>query len=311
MFALKTVCRASLVAAALLMISLTAQAQIARPKTFSSPEEAVTALVTAAKDKDQGAVLDILGRSYRSWIISGDQVLDLKQMQKFADAYAQKSSLTAVNDRERKLTVGNDDFPFPFPIVERRGRWSFDPEAGKEELLNRRIGQNELDTIEVLRAVVDAEREYALQDPDNNGAPDYAMKFISSPGKRDGLYWPTLEGTPESPLGPLVGEARQEGYGNRDTRRDRPYKGYYYRLLMRQGRNAEGGAYDYVIRGKMIGGFAVVAFPARYGISGIKTFMVNQDGVVYEADLGRSTALSATKMDKFDPDKRWTAVKAE
>lgn len=278
------------------------------PRYFASPDEAAAALADAAKAGNQNAILDILGDSYREWILSGDSIVDNQAVQRFADAYAQKFSLGPKGANRVVLTVGTDDFPFPFPLVSRRGRWAFDAEAGKEELLTRRIGENELDTIEVLRAVVDAQREYAARDRDDDGAPDYATKFISSPGKRDGLYWPTAEGKPESPLGPLVGEATREGYGGRSPNRLRPYKGYYYRLLLSQGRNAPGGAYDYIAKGKLIGGFAVVAHPARYGISGIKTFMVSHDGVVYEADFGPSTPAAVAKMSAFNPDKRWKPV---
>ena len=279
------------------------------PRAFPSPDEAVTALVAAAKSKDQNAIVDILGSSYRRWILSGDQVADDRALDRFVNAYQQKSRIDNKDEKRAILIIGNDDFPFPFPIVKRIYGWTFDPEAGKEELLNRRIGQNELDVIEVLRAVVDAQREYALRDRDDDGAPDYAMKFISSPGKKDGLYWPTAEGAPRSPLGPLVGEAAAAGYGARGaSSRREPYKGYYFRLLTRQGLAAPGGAYDYVARGKMIGGFAVVAYPAEYGVSGIKTFMVSHDGKVYERDLGRSTGISVAQMTAFSPDRNWKVV---
>jgi hypothetical protein len=230
-------------------------------------------------------------------------------LDRFVNAYDQKSRIENKDDKQAILIIGNDDFPFPFPIVKRFYGWTFDPEVGKEELLNRRIGQDELDVIQVLRAVVDAQREYATRDRDDDGAPDYAMKFISSPGKRDGLYWPTAEGAPQSPLGPLVGEAVIAGYGKGGASpQRRPYKGYHFRLLTRQGLAAPGGAYDYVVRGKMIGGFAVVAYPAEYGVSGIKTFMVSHDGKVYERDLGRSTGISVAQMTAFNPDSKWKVV---
>jgi hypothetical protein len=305
--------RASLYISLVLIVAVIggarADAATQNPRAFPSPDEAVSALVAAAKSKDQNAILDILGSSYRRWILSGDSVIDDRALDRFVDAYQQKSRIENKDDKRAILIVGNDDFPFPFPIVKRFYGWTFDPEAGKEEVVNRRVGQDELDVIQVLRAVVDAQREYALRDRDDNGAPDYAMKFISSPGKRDGLYWPTAEGAPQSPLGPLVGDAVRAGYGARGaSSQPRPYKGYYFRLLTRQGRAAPGGAYDYVIRGKMIGGFAVVAYPAQYGVSGIKTFMVSHDGKVYERDLGRSTGISVARMTAFNPDSKWKVV---
>ena len=300
----------SLIVVAAVVAVPQANAAPKNPRGFASPDEAVTALVAAAKNKDQNVIVDILGSSYRRWILSGDKVADDRALDRFINAYQQKSRIENKDDKKAVLILGNDDFPFPFPLVKRFYGWTFDPEAGKEELLNRRIGQDELDVINVLRAVVDAQREYALRDRDDNGAPDYARKFISSPGKRDGLYWPTAEGAPQSPLGPLVGEAAAAGYGGArsDSTGRRPYKGYYFRLLTRQGLAAPGGAYDYVVRGKMIGGFAVVAYPAQYGVSGIKTFIVSHDGKVYERDLGRSTGVSVAQMTAFNPDRNWKVV---
>jgi len=282
------------------------------PRTFASPDEAASALAAAAKAMDQKSIIEILGPSYAEWIVSGDDVFDSQALQRFVNAYSQKHVVVPSGQDKSLLTVGNDDFPFPFPVVNRRGVWTFDAEAGKDELLSRRIGQNELNTIEVLRAVVDAQRDYAMRDRDDNGAPDYATKFISTPGKRDGLYWPAARGEAESPLGPLVGEAVRKGYGGRGTKDEpKPYDGYYFKLLLGQGNDAEGGAYDYIVRGKMIGGFAVLAYPARYGISGIKSFMVSHDGVVYESDLGPSSPTAAEKITKFNPDKNWQKAASE
>jgi hypothetical protein len=305
--------RASLYISLLLIAAVIAAPQAGaatqNPRPFPSPDEAVSALVAAAKSRDDNAIIDILGSSYRRWILSGDRVADDRALDRFVNAYQEKFRIENKDDKKALLIVGNDDFPFPFPLVKRFYGWTFDAEAGKEELLNRRIGQDELDVIQVLRAVVDAQREYAVRDRDDDGAPDYAMKFISSPGKRDGLYWPTAEGAPQSPLGPLVGDAVRAGYGARGaSSQAQPYKGYYFRLLTRQGRGAPGGAYDYVVRGKMIGGFAVVAYPAGYGVSGIKTFMVSHDRKVYERDLGRSTGVSVAQMTAFNPDSKWKVV---
>ena len=188
-------------------------------------------------------------------------------------------------------------------------KWSFDADAGREEVMNRRVGRNELDTIQTMLAVVDAQREYALKDADGNGLADYAARFRSTPGKKDGLYWPTKEGEPQSPLGPLAAQAVREGYGkNLGVNKPAPFHGYYYRLLTSQGKDAPGGAYDYLVKGRLMGGFAVVAWPASYGNSGVKTFIVSHDGVVHEKDLGPGTAGAAGKMKSYNPDKTWSKV---
>lgn len=283
------------------------RAQQAQPTSFDTPQAAAAALFEAAKAKDRKAIVAILGPAVRTWILSGDPVQDAQRVERFVAAYGQKSSIGNEGDAKAVLTVGDDGFPFPFPIVKSDGKWRFDPEAGREELLNRAIGRNELSTIEALLAVVDAQRDYARLDRDDDGAADYARRFRSRPGKKDGLYWPVKQGGPESPLGPLFAGAVREGYKARDAK-PIPFHGYYFRILTAQGPKASGGAYDYLVKGKMIGGFAVLAYPARYGISGIKTFAVNHDGVVYEADLGPTTGTAATKIRAFDPDDRWTKV---
>ena len=208
------------------------------------------------------------------------------------------------------LLIGKDDWPFPIPIVKKGKVWQFDTNKGKEEILNRRIGRNELDTIQTCLAVVDAEREYAMDAGKESGVPVYAQKLMSDPGKHDGLYWETKEGEKPSPMGQFVAQAIEKGYKARKPGEERPpYSGYYYRLLTGQGKHAPDGAYDYIVNGKMIGGFAMVAYPAKYGNSGVMTFIVNQDGVVYQKDLGRNTANAAKAITKFDPDKTWTKVK--
>jgi hypothetical protein len=195
--------------------------------------------------------------------------------------------------------------------VKHGDKWTFDANAGREELVNRRVGRNELDAMQTILAIVDAEREYAASDADGNGFADYARKFRSSPGKKDGLFWPTAEGAPPSPLGPLVAVAAKEGYGkgakeaDRTTGTPQPYRGYYYRILTAQGKNAPGGAYDYMVGNKLLGGFAVVAYPATYRVSGVTTFLVNHEGVVYEKDLGAQTASIAGNMTLFNPDSTW------
>ena len=207
------------------------------------------------------------------------------------------------------LTVGEKDWPFPIPLVKKGDQWIFDTIAGKEEILDRRIGENELSTVQTLLAVVDAQREYARNDSNKNGIREYAQKFMSDAGKKNGLYWETKPGEEPSPLGELVAEARAEGYGGTGSKHSRiPFHGYYFRMLKKQGRHAAGGAYDYVVKDKMIGGFAVLAYPAAYGSSGVMTFIVNHDGAVYEKNLGPNTAKTAQAMDSFDPDKTWKKV---
>lgn len=206
------------------------------------------------------------------------------------------------------LVVGRDDFPFPIPIVPDGPTWRFDTAAGKEEILDRRIGRNELNTIQTCLAYVDAQREYYARDPDRNSLLQYAQKFASTPGKKDGLYWPTKPGEPPSPLGPLVARARGEGYAKR-SEGPVAYWGYYYRILTAQGKDAPGGAYDYLAHGRMIGGFGLVAFPAQYGVSGVMTFLVNQDGVVYQKDLGPKTEAIVRGIKQFNPDPTWEKVK--
>jgi hypothetical protein len=278
----------------------------AKEKTYASPEDAVTALVQALKAHDRAAIVAVLGNA-GEWISSGDAVADRAAGDRFVASYEAKHAIARDGDTAR-LTVGNDDFPFAFPIVKVGERWRFDTDAGKDELLARRIGQNELYTIEVLQAIVDAERDYASEDRDGDGVLAYAQKFMSSKGKRDGLYWPAKAGEPPSPLGELIADAAGQGYKGKGGA-PVPYHGYYYRMLKGQGKNAASGALDYVVRGRAIGGFAVVAYPARYANSGIMTFIVNQDGKIYQADLGRDTQAKATAMQRFDPGKGWSEVK--
>ena len=189
---------------------------------------------------------------------------------------------------------------FPIPLVKKGEVWSFDTDKGREEILNRRIGENELSTIQTMLAIVDAEREYAMKDDDSDGVPEYAQKFLSDPGKKNGLYWETKEGEEPSPLGPAAAQAKKEGY-KKSGDKPIPFHGYYYRILKAQGKNAAGGAYDYVVKGKMIGGFAVVASPAKYGNSGVMTFLVNHDGVVYQKDLGKKTEQAARQHKEIRP----------
>ena len=275
-------------------------------KVFATPEEAAKALVAALRNHDTNTLLAVIGPSSRNWLSSGDQVADQHDKEKFLAAYDRKNSISQTTDDKAILLVGEDDWPFPAPIVRKGKAWVFDTAAGREELINRRVGRNELDTIQTLLAVVDSQREYAAEDLDGNGYHDYARRFISHKGKKDGLYWPVNTGEPLSPLGPLVGEAAREGYGKK-TSGGKPaaYHGYRYRLLTAQGKDAPGGAYSYLVRNKLIGGFAVVAYPAKYGVSGIMTFLVNYDGVVYQKDLGNATESVALGMHSFNPGTGW------
>ena len=283
----------------------------AAQSTFATPEEAVTALVGAVRAENPTRMLGVIGPKAKSWVLSGDRVADKAEWTRFLAAYDRKNSIVKEGDAKARLAVGEGDWTFPAPLVLKSGQWAFDADAGREEIINRRIGRNELDTIQTLLAVVDAQREYASKDADGNGLADYASRFRSTPGKKDGLYWPTKGDEPLSPLGPLVAQAVGEGYGPKPTAgAPKPYHGYLYRLLTAQGKDAPGGAYSYRVNGKLFGGFAVVAYPASYGNSGVMTFMVNHDGVVYERDLGAKSVAEAAKMTAFNPGAGWNrAVK--
>ncbi|MGI9383940.1 MAG: DUF2950 domain-containing protein [Methyloligellaceae bacterium] len=305
----------ALLALLMLVPALQAFAETAGAKAFPTPEKAVAGLIDAAKRKDVDGMLAILGPETKPWISSGDPVQDQQGLARFITAFDEKNGLERQGDAKAVLVIGNDGFPFPFPIVKTAKGWAFDAEQGREELLARRIGRNELNTMQVLLAIVDAQGDYAAADRNGDGALEYAAKFLSAPGKQDGLYWPTGEGEPQSPLGPLVAEAVEEGYGKdkqtSDAGETRAYHGYHFKLLKRQGADAPGGAYDYVVGGLMIGGFAVLAYPARYGNSGVMTFMVSHDGAVFEADLGPETPTVAQALETFNPGEDWKKVKPE
>ena len=281
-------------------------------RSFATPEDAAAALADAVRAQSAEQLLAVVGPASRTWLFSGDKVADRNDWNRFLAAYDEKHTLEAQGDAKAILDVGNDAWPFPAPIVKRGSKWVFDTEAGRQEIVNRRVGRNELDAIQTMLAIVDAEREYAQNDVDGNGYNDYAQRFRSTPGKKDGLYWPVQAGDGgESPLGPLVAEATSEGYGAQAKNGDpaakrQAYHGYYYKILKSQGKNAAGGAYEYMVGDKMLGGFAVVAWPASYRSSGVTTFLVNHDGVVYEKDLGAQTASIASHMTRFDPDATWS-----
>ncbi|HXQ52465.1 MAG TPA: DUF2950 domain-containing protein [Stellaceae bacterium] len=270
---------------------------------FASADQAVDALIAAVRSDDAAAIERVLGRGSAKLVNSGDDVADKTDRAAFIAAYDAKHSL-APQGEAASLTVGAADIPFPIPLRKEAAGWRFDPRAGAERILERRIGRNELDAIETCRAIVDAERDYASDLRAGAGFAEYARHFMSRPGKTDGLYWPVAAGAPASPLGPLVAEARAQGYSGRHA----PYHGYYYKLLLRQGPHAPGGARDYIVKGHMIGGFAVVAYPAKWNDSGVMTFIVNQDGTVMQRNLGPDTARVAAQMTRYDPDPAWTAA---
>lgn len=279
------------------------------PRRFASPEEAMQVLVAALRAGDTRQLRAILGSDGDRLISSGDRVADRRNRERFLEAYDAGHRL-AVSEGTAVLHTGVNDWPFPIPIVREGQAWRFDARQGREEMLARSIGRNEIYTIQTCLAYVDAQREYYTEDRDGDGILEYAQKFASAPGKRDGLYWATRPGDPASPLGDLVVRARAEGYRRQQGGGPTPYNGYLFRILTAQGPNAHGGAYDYVVRGQMIGGFALVAFPARYGTSGVMTFIVNHDGVVYQKDLGPRTPSVAQAMRTFDPDSSWTKADA-
>jgi hypothetical protein len=299
---------ALLAAFAVLATNPLAAAGKAQQKTFASPEEAAKAVIAAATAGDSKALSAIFGPGSEKVLQSGDKVADKDARERFVKAAAEANALEKSGDAKAILTVGKDKWPFPVPIVKAESGWQFDVNAGKEEILNRRIGRNELFAMQAILAYVDAQRDYYVGNPENAKLLQYAQKMASSPGKRDGLYYPVKAGERESPLGPLFVSAKAEGYAKTADGKPGPYHGYKYRILKGQGSDAKGGAYEYVAQGKMIGGFGLVAWPATYGNSGVMTFIVNHDGVVYEKDLGAGTEAAAQKITKFNPDKTWKVV---
>jgi hypothetical protein len=296
---------AALMTAGAIALLATASAAVAQ-QSYQTPDEAAAALVSAVRADDQNAELAVLGPDGDDIVSSGDKVADDAIRARFLEAYDAKHQVTMNGDSKAVLAIGNDDYPFPIPLVRKGNKWSFDTAEGRREILYRRIGRNELDTIQVCLAYVDAQDEYADKDRTGAGAGVYAEHFVSSPGKKDGLYWPAEQGADESPLGALFADASKEGYKAGDGRS--PYHGYYYKILTKQGPHAPGGAANYVVNGKMIGGFGLVAYPAEYRNSGVMTFIVNYAGAVFQKDLGPDTAQLAEKMTSFDPDSSWKKV---
>ncbi len=298
---------ACVIAAALLFAgtSSVSFAATGHQKSFSSPEDAVKSLVAAIRAEDMKELRVILGPGSEALISSGDEAADKVGREEFLKAYDQKNSLEAASDGKTRLHIGDDDWPLPIPIVQKGPSWVFDAHAGKQEILNRRVGRNELNVMDVLHAYVDAQHEYATKDCKGGGKVEFAQKLISTEGKHDGLYWEAKEGEAMSPLGPLMARAAKEGYANKDLQ---PFHGYYFKILKAQGKHAEGGSYNYVVKGKMLLGFALVAYPAQYGNSGVMTFTVSQEGTIYEKNLGKNTKRIAEKLKIFDPDKTWKKV---
>ena len=301
----------NLFSAAVLVLVITITGMTAgaasKQKSFVSPEDAVKAFVAALKADDDKEILTIFGEGAKDLMFSGDPVGDKERRKKGLEAFDKKNSLVKEGEK-MVLVIGENDWPFPIPLVKQGEEWIFDTKAGRAEILNRRIGQNELSTIRTMHEIVDAEGEYAMVDWDSDGLVEYAGKFLSDPGKKNGLYWQTKEGEAPSPLGELVAKAKARGYKKGSREKPEPYNGYYYQMLNKQGKNASGGAFDYVVKGKQIAGFAVVAYPAKYGNSGVMTFIVNQDGVVYQKNLGKNSEKAAKAMKRFDPDKTWKKV---
>jgi len=274
-------------------------------QSFKTPEAAVDALVKAAQAKDSKALLKLFGPLGAPLIDSGDPVADKNARADFVARYKAGHGLDKSDPAKATLEVGEDKFPFAIPIASSEGKWYWDSAAGAEEIINRRVGENELATIQSCLAYVDAQQEYYLRNVGKDPLQHYANKLISTEGKKDGLYWPTTGDDAPSPLGEEFAAARAEGYLQSGATGSSPYHGYIYRLLTRQGAKAQGGAYDYVVNGEFLGGFALIAFPAEYGASGVMTFIVNHEGVVYSRDLGPDTAKAAMAINEYNPDSAW------
>ncbi|MBZ5702582.1 MAG: DUF2950 domain-containing protein [Acidobacteriia bacterium] len=317
-------------AVSLIGVAPAAQAQAPAQATYASPDEALQALVTAAKAKDRSALATIFGPDHEQ-LLSGDEVEDANDLDDFAEAVGESAQLQKIGDSKYTAVVGKNNYPMPIPIVQKDGHWLFDTKAGLDEILNRRIGENELSAINTCRVYAIAQWEYFTEgDWDNDGVAEYAQKFISSPGGRNGLYWETAEGEKPSPLGKLVAAAREEGYGPRARKPAAsaqaakpasekegpahpraPYHGYYFKILKSQGPHAPGGKYSYIINGNMIAGYALIAYPDKWGNSGVMTFIINQQGRVYQKNLGPDTVKIAAAVTEYDPDPSWKLVEAQ
>jgi len=290
---------------ALLVMVVACSSRDADHTAYDSPDEAITALVDASRSGDVATLRKIFGPGAGEIVDSGDPVADRLARERFLELYDAKHQLVDNGADRKLLTVGEESWPLPVPLERHGGRWRFDGADGADEVVFRRIGRNELGAIAVCRGYIDAQTEYAAEDRDGEGAGIYAQKLLSDPGLRNGLYWETGPGEPPSPVGQFVASAAAEGYRSGGAS---AYHGYRYRPLFRQGENANGGALDYFDNGVLVRGFALVAWPADYGVSGVMTFIVNQDGVVFQKDLGENTDAAVEQMQAFDPDQSWTAV---
>ena len=278
-------------------------------RNFESAQEAVKAFVAALRTDQRADLRAILGPEADRVIDSGDQYADQELHQRFVALYDEKHTIDEKGPQQAELDVGPNAWPLPIPLVEISGRWSFDTKAGAQTIIDRRIGRNELSAIRTLLACVDAQRAYFDRLKRFDGVGEYAKRFVSTSGRRDGLYWPVAQGEPDSPLGPLIDAAQDAGYpGELVGGKPIPYEGYYFRVLTAQGPNGDGGAKSYIRSGRMVGGFAFVAWPAVLGSSGIMTFIVGPDGDVYQEDLGPETPNSVAKLMTFDPDRTWSRV---
>lgn len=306
----KTLLRLALLSSFLAVGAWLSQALQAAPspaaqKSFKTPDAAVVALLKAVEERDNRSLLTVLGPASQDILSSGDPVMDRTNRQAFISKVHEKAQLVKLQPTTMGLRIGKDGWLFPVPIVKSGDRWAFDSVAGRREVLGRRIGHNELSTIDLCHVFVDAQREYQAKDRTGKGR-EYAQKFHSTAGKKDGLYWPVPAGKPGSPLGPLAATATHEGYDSaKRPAKPTPFHGYYFRVLTGQGPNAAGGAQDYLVGGRMTRGFAMVAWPAKYRNSGVMTFVVNQTGIVFEKDLGPTTDAQARAMKTFDPDSTW------
>lgn len=286
----------------LLAAPLISAAEESRQKTFAEAEDAVAALLVALQKKDIDDLLDIFGSQYEEELIGGDEVASRENRQIVAKAMQTRADLVEDGKDRKILIIGSEDWPLPFPLVREKRRWRFDTAAGIEEVINRRIGRNELNAISTCHAYIDAQVEYASEDRDGDEVLEYAQVITSTEGKKDGLFWEAKRGEEMSPFGPFVADAK--GYLEGRDPGD-PFKGYYYKIITRQGANVPGGRYDYIINGNMIAGFGLIAFPADYGNSGVMTFMCNHNGKVYEKDLGPDGDLIAAGIDEYNPDDSW------
>jgi hypothetical protein len=269
-------------------------------KEFSSAEDASHALVTAVESRDEKAIVDVLGQDAKQIVSSGDEVEDKQNRANFAEKYEEMHRLVKEPDGTINLYIGAENWPTPIPLVNKGNSWYFDTQAGKKEILYRRIGRNEISTIRVCQELVAAQKEYYSTERN-----EYAEKILSDEGQHNGLYWKATDGEPQSPIGPLVASAVTEGYAKGQGGAPTPYRGYYFHILTRQGKKAPGGAKDYIVNSKMTEGFAFVAYPAEYRSSGVMTFIVGVDGVVYQKDLGKKTESVDKTLKKYNPDSSW------